>query len=267
MITFPRLGQSGRLGNQLWQIAGTIGIAHKEGDDFCFPRWDYEDYFRVPNSWFTNDPIGEDAAEYATHLYPQERVYLQDYSLWRDISETIVSAFQPSPKALIEVHRHFEYFTLPHPLLVMHVRRGDNATAHLRGEEGYHPLRPSSYYRQALSMFQYESIAIFSDDIPWCRQEFADLNAYFFEGGAPRPKEHEPEYHTAPVEDWIDFVAMQEADIFVMSNSTYSWWAAYLSRAPGTRIVYPWPFFGPKLSYIDASRMFPEDWVKLQHAT
>ncbi|WP_373940764.1 hypothetical protein OEG92_12140 [Polaribacter sejongensis] len=44
-ITFSRLGSKGRLGNQLFQIASTIGMAKKNSFDYCFPKWEYSKYF------------------------------------------------------------------------------------------------------------------------------------------------------------------------------------------------------------------------------
>ena len=37
MITYSRLGFNGRFGNQLFQFAGTIGIAEKNGLEVTFP--------------------------------------------------------------------------------------------------------------------------------------------------------------------------------------------------------------------------------------
>ena len=45
MLTFKSLGRKGNLGNQLFQIASTIGIAKKTGHDYVFPRWQYANYF------------------------------------------------------------------------------------------------------------------------------------------------------------------------------------------------------------------------------
>src|SRR3984957_1804634 len=46
-VTFP-LGQLGRLGNQLFQIAATIGIARRNDCPFIFPPWPYAKYFEFP---------------------------------------------------------------------------------------------------------------------------------------------------------------------------------------------------------------------------
>src|SRR3990172_1555471 len=45
IISFSSLGNYGRLGNQLFQIAGTLGMAEKYGAQASFPEWKYEQYF------------------------------------------------------------------------------------------------------------------------------------------------------------------------------------------------------------------------------
>ena len=38
MVTFANLGRYGRLGNQMFQIASTIGIAKANGYEYAFPE-------------------------------------------------------------------------------------------------------------------------------------------------------------------------------------------------------------------------------------
>ena len=47
MVTYSQLGNKGRLGNQLFQIASTIGIATENGRPFAFPDWEYNKYFEA----------------------------------------------------------------------------------------------------------------------------------------------------------------------------------------------------------------------------
>src|ERR1044072_7384933 len=44
IVTYNQLGRYGRFANQLYQIAGTIGIARKNGFDFAFPEWKNYDH-------------------------------------------------------------------------------------------------------------------------------------------------------------------------------------------------------------------------------
>lgn len=62
MIAFKKIGAYGRIGNSMFQIAGTIGIATKCGHEFGFPAWknyDHRDRFGFEEDidiqkWFKN---------------------------------------------------------------------------------------------------------------------------------------------------------------------------------------------------------------------
>lgn len=278
MIVNPLLGKTGRLGNQLWEIASTVGIAANRMEPVKFSYWEYTDYFSVNPKVFCEPgetPIGTSVYDLPeVQRLGQYAPYLQDLSFFEDIAPNIRLAFEPSTLAEEELARPDlrEFWELPEPKLALHIRRGDNATSGQRNERGFHPLRPMSYYADALvSLENTGSIVVFSDDIPWCRANLISLKGrtdiYFFEGGPGRARECEDRYMVEPARDWIDLLAMATCDQFILSNSTYSWWAAFLSGVDGANIRYPdasvW--FGPKLQDIDASLMFPLDWVPILH--
>ena len=51
--TYSQLGELGRLGNQLWQIASTVGSASAMKDSVRFRGdWDYRPFFSLPEAWF-----------------------------------------------------------------------------------------------------------------------------------------------------------------------------------------------------------------------
>jgi len=261
MIGFPPLGQYGRLGNQLWQVASTIGIAHSRGEEVALPEWDYAPFFSVPEELFIPGQPVTSAAVFATHIPEAARDYLQDYSLWEEIAPTIKKYFQPSNLALETLMKHQDFWELEPPVCALHVRRGDNATEGA-WKAAYHPLRPLSYYEEALELVKYQSLAIFSDDIPWCKTVFED-RADYYHTGIPRLKEHEEGYKTKPFSDWIDLQLMTYCDSHIMSNSSYSWWGAFLSEDESP--IYPYPWMGTALDYIDCDLMFPPEWNRLEH--
>lgn len=270
MITFASLQNQGRLGNQLWQIASTVGVARRVNDVPIFPEWIYQPYFNVPSEFFSLEPplAISNVQNFVKYLPPEAIDYLQDYSLWSSISREIQNYFSPSQVVLDEFKKdqYAEFLELPRPILSVHVRRGDNAN---EGEwkADYHPLRPMSYYHEAIKQYEgnISSMVIFSDDPSWCKHAFNDYQfAYIFEGGSPSPKEHEPEYKSFIPTDWIDFFAMVQCDYHIISNSTFAWWAAYLG-SDGKSVTYPSPWFGPALSMINADLMFPDHWNKINH--
>src|SRR4051812_14455054 len=46
MLTYLNLGNNGRLGNQLFQIAATIGIAMKNDEQYIFKPYGYNKFFK-----------------------------------------------------------------------------------------------------------------------------------------------------------------------------------------------------------------------------
>lgn len=274
MITYSRLGKHGRLGNQLWQIASTLGIAQTLGQPAGFFHWDYRPFFSLPDEFFPETIVGRawkstDAWEtpLAAHLpVPEGREYLQDYNLWKHIEPQIRTWFRPSEIAIRRI-RELEWFCLlPRPTLAVHVRLGDNYFA----PNPYHPIRPWGYYRTAIESLydESESVVVFSDNPEIARQHLGDLeglghNICFFQHSKPRKKEHEKGYRTDPFDDWVDLIAMTMCDLHIISNSTYAWWGAFLSSNPAP--IYPWPWFGPALKMLNADLMFPEKWRKFEH--
>ena len=272
MITFTRLGKAGRLGNQLWQIASTAGIAQTLGQSVALPNWDYRPFFRVPDEFFRSDLIRDDGrptvqahlTPLVDHMDPRCREYLQDPHLWEAIAPQVWSWFQPSDLALEKIRTYEFFLQLPRPLLSLHIRRGDNA----KQPNNSHPLRPWSYYESAIEQLegQFEAILVFSDDIEWCRAALRSYEVKYeiaFSVAPPRAKEHEPEYRTGPILDWIDLQLMSMCDLHILSNSTFSWWGAFLSHDESP--IYPVPFFGSDLDYIDTSLMFFDSWRPIDH--
>lgn len=270
MITFPHLSQAGRLGNQLWEIASTFGMASAAHTEPRFPAWDYQPFFCAPPEWFTGCPPGEpDAMTLVPHLDHRAAVYLQDYALFRAVENDVRLFFEPSAAATEILSDIWErqFAELPRPLVSVHVRRGDNVTHPL----GYHPLRSMQYFREALEQRPDGSVIVFSDDYAWCQASFeAETGrevALFFEGvGRPREYVDRHLYDNAPVLDWIDLQLMAACDHHILSNSSYAWWGAFLSQ--DQMPIYPSHWFGALVTpYTDASLMFPPHWIELPDAT
>ena len=75
-VTCSSLGQAGRLGNQLFQIAATIGVARENGLDFVLPPWPHSAYFQCP--------VPQSAALPEADYCPQEVFSYYDIRVCRD---------------------------------------------------------------------------------------------------------------------------------------------------------------------------------------
>jgi hypothetical protein len=250
MIVFRDLAYDGRLGNQLWRIASTLGIAASRNDDARLGEWTYRPYFSVPDRYFEWTD-GVDAATIAQHIAPRHRPWLQDAGLWLPIEDRVRAYFAPSDLARDQLHdRYGALLALPDTIAV-HVRRGNYLNApHL------FPVCGPDYYRKALDLLPEGNVIVFSDDPRWCAENLSWM----------RPREvvgftvtERLETHVDGNPDYLDLFLMTHCDHHVIANSSFSWWGAFLSgnRAP----IHPARWYGPGFPDLDASLMFVPGWI------
>ena len=255
-LTCPQLEHAGRLGNQLWQIAGTIGLARKHGYEPRFPdRWSYRPFFSIPDEMF-DDVSGARSMDLVTHMDRDAAQYLQDYSLFSEVEDEIRRVFAPSDDAKVVLFGS-PFANVRSPVLSIHVRRGDNVfDPGVPDKHRFMPLIPTEWYLEAADELRdVATVACFSDDPGWCRE---NIPADFYGSGSARPKDGTPEYWTARVLDWIDLFHMAHSEYHVCSASSYAWWGAFLSGDPSPIIPSPW--YGPALAHLKPELMIPPGW-------
>jgi hypothetical protein len=268
-LTFSQLERVGRLGNGLWQIASTIGLARRHGMEPRFPpSWSYRKFFSIPDEMFA-EVRGTEAYRLPDldHMDERTRIYLQDLSFLEGVEDEVREYFRPSAAAKVYIESALPGDRIP-PTLVVHVRRGDNVH-----QQDCYPLPMLDYYLDAVRRHPSHDVVIFGDDDNWNRSALLPQvsqvthQGVFCVTGVPRPKEHEPDYMSAPIFDWVDLFAMENCGYaFCLSNSTLGWWAAWLSTI--NDVCYPDPWYGPSLDirqqgYIDGSLMMPSAWLKV----
>ena len=123
---------------------------------------------------------------------------------------------------------------IPAGTVSIHVRRGDYLDL-----PHQHPFVGRDYLRHAVSRFPRGTrFMVFSDDIPWCRKFFKGANFRFSEG-----------------KDVVDdLFLMSWCDHHICSNSTFSWWGAYLGRRG--RVIFPSLWYGMALRHLDYSGLY-----------
>ncbi len=118
--------------------------------------------------------------------------------------------------------------------VALHVRRGDYRTE--KYINVYYQLE-EEYYRNALKYIEERSegkeikIYFFSDDIEWCRRTFGDIRCAEFIDEQVSNSQH------------MDMLFMRKCKYIVMANSTFSWWAAWLSDRTDSVIITPANWF------------------------
>ena len=104
----------------------------------------------------------------------------------------------------------------------LHIRRQDYLT------NPNHCALDMSYYKKALKQFEYDvPVIVFSDDPAWCHEQ--DL----FQDDRFMISENESGY--------IDQCLMSMCSDFIIANSSFSWWAAWLGNRG--KVVAPKKWF------------------------
>lgn len=249
VYTFSNLGHYGALGNQLWQIAGVMGEADKVKAQIYFPDWEYFPYFSLPENLFEQKQ-GEHV-----DFWPG---YLQDLNHFRHIETVIKDVFEPSEYSRYLVEENFPWDKSGDRIVGVHVRRANNVYL-----PEHHPVCSLDYFEQALDAIIYDDILVCSDDIEWCKKQSLFKNAAF---GMGTPKNTDvmrltDAHPLTNVEAVIDLFMLSLCDSQIISNSSFSWWSAYLGE--GEFVVRPSQWYGPALQHIDTSTMFPQEWLSI----
>jgi Glycosyl transferase family 11 len=136
--------------------------------------------------------------------------------------------------------------------LCLNVRRGDYVSNPETNK--FHGVQGIDYFEAAIphisQIVENLKIYIFSDDINWCVK---NINFNF-------PTTFvEYEYPNRKSKDY--FRLMSLCKYFIIANSTFGWWAAWLNQNPNKIVVAPRKWFNDPT--IDTSDLTPENWIRI----
>jgi hypothetical protein len=183
--------------------------------------------------------------------------YLQSEQYFAEIAPLIREEFTFVDSKLTEYGKLYvdQQRTGGQPVVAVHVRRGDlafDAEKHKEKKLTHGPPITAEHVHSAMKLFGANSrFLVFSDspkDLNWCKDNIHAPNIAFAEG------------HN----DLQDFAVMQNCDHFIISNSTFSWWAAWLARKADKRVIAPKNWFYEELFPDYRIRdLIPETWTLL----
>ena len=230
-------GGLGRFGNQLFTIAGVIGIAVRSGQSYGFPKWINQD-----NAIF-GLPVQEMDQFFVNPLPQWVDVPFQDYGYfwgYRDIvlpsGNWNIDAHMQSDKFFLHcIDRIREQFRMKdepeqNDYVAVHIRFGD----YIKDETAQHPVCSKEYYEQAMGMFpERTTFKVFTDGT---RDEVYSMmnNKY--------------DWYTCVGEPYIDdFREMKRCKSFITANSSFSSMAAILGEHPDKKVIMPRRWFGSQM--------------------
>lgn len=274
MITNLSIGNAGRFGNQLFQLAALIGVGYKTGYDVKIPIENTNNIFTfydlakqqaeptgmellipfdIPHSYFItteeilsavkqryNEPFFQfDSSVFKIPDNTDMSGYFQSEKYFKHCEETIRSVFTFRTEIKTKAQELMNQLS-PNPKVSLHVRRGDYVANAMN-----HTVTGLEYYGDAINKFfiddDYEFV-IFSDDPNWCKE--------WFEGATVVDVNN----------SYIEMCMMSMCDHHIIANSSFSWWGAWLNPSPTKIVTAPSVWFGPNLRHNNITDLLPEGW-------
>ena len=273
MITNLQIGYNGRLGNQMFQYAVCYALAKKLNTECFIPNENSkkikEDgcYDFANNQWIPyrlnlydafnitseqKDNIEIDNVYNEPHFHYSNTIdsiedntsvqgYFQSEKYFIDYKEDIINEFTFKDEILKEskdfINNNFDN----NPIVAIHIRRGDNAI----NNPNFPPIS-IEYIQEAINEFsdQEYNFLIISDDIPYCKSIFPESNNLKFSTGKS---------------DLVDLCLMTLTDHNIISNSSYSWWGAYLNPNVNKKVIAPSNWFKDKIN-MNTKDLLPASW-------
>lgn len=263
MISHKSIGYSGRLGNQLFQYAALKTQALRLNVDCYLPNHiavKEDGFFNyTDNKWYSQKlelyNCFELQCKISDDIQPNNYVekeftfnskifeigdntsidgYFQSYKYFDDHRDVILKEFTFKDQIISKCRLKISEYTNP---VSIHIRRGDYIN-----HPGFWNITPE-YLQESLDHFDDDSYTflIFSDDIEWCKQVFPN-GVIFIEGN----------------NQFEDLCLMSLCNHNVISNSSYSWWAAYLNQNKNKKVVVPSNWFIPAKPLTD---LYPSNWI------
>ncbi|KAK3785293.1 hypothetical protein RRG08_027181 [Elysia crispata] len=241
LLVTPR----GRLGNQMFQLASSLGIASQHGMAVCLsPKVPFLDYFKLrgaekikwtktitwlrvsERSWASFDPCLLRVPHDNIHLSE----YLQSYRYFHHIWETVRQHFTFNDTILSEAREildsvwHKESYPRGETAVVgVHVRRNDMLFKH--NKAWGHVVATRAYFFKAMRWMigsmpnKTVLFLVVSDDIAWCER--------FLSGSYVRV--------APPASASVHLALLASCDHVIMSTGTFGWWGAWMA---GGKVVY-----------------------------
>jgi len=106
------------------------------------------------------------------------------------------------------------------------------------------------FFKKAINYVGKDNLfLIISDDITWCKKHFNGINFHFTD-------------NKTPTEDiYLQTLCTNN----IISNSTFSWWGAWLNDSPNKIVIVPTPWFSKQLSFNDTNDLIPKNWVQIKN--
>ena len=248
----------GRLGNNMFQIATAANLSNEYTLCITHPsQIQYVESYK--NTFFKNIPIIESVPDnvkrYEEPFFHFSEIpyvngddiiidgYFQSYKYFNQ--ELIQRMFSIDIITKQEIFKRYGEILKSGETTSINVRRGDYLQQPHR-----HPFCGKNYFLDAINILgNKQNYIVSSDDINWCKKAFIGTNFHFVENATPM----------------IDLFIQTVCTNNIISNSSFSWWGAYLNPNPTKKVIVPKRWFGMDCKDLNIKDLFPPDYIILNN--
>jgi len=255
----------GYLGNQLFQVAAAYAHAKKTRAEALFPdfiqneEWAISHFYeRVFHRMNVNDLPFPPTYTYKEATYQYRPLphnvrglrlngYFFSELYFKAYKKEIQTLFAPSDDILQTLQERWGHLLARSNVVGVHVRTYHDADP----DHTLHVFVSWDYFKRAMDTFPEETtFLVCSDRMDLCKAGLADVSKklIFIEDNE---------------DDVEDFYLLTLCDHHILSNSTFSWWSAYLNQNPEKIVIAPDVWFPTQNK--DESTLLPKKWITLPY--
>lgn len=242
----------GGLGNQMFQISACVALALENEEEYLF---DFENCY-TPNQ-------GNPSKKYEKNIFRNvpnrqniisEKTFHEETFSYKKINFTknlSLNGYFQSEKYFESYREQIKKLFITENVELpcdgkttsVHIRRGDYVS-----NPEYHNVLSKTYYEEAIKLIGDGFFIFFSDDIQWVKENFNSKNYIYSESS----------------DEIIDFYMMSKCENNIISNSSFSWWAAYLNKNKNKKVISPTHknWFGRRGPQ-DTQDLIPIEWIQI----
>lgn len=196
--------------------------------------------------WLDRNVMVETGSRYHGQIRPETRVFDGYWQSYRYLPQQLSFSF---PDMALP---HLEEIGRTNAVFV-HLRRGDYLN---KANQGIFAVCGIDYFeraiRQLASQLEQPVFYVFSNDMEWAKTHLK------VPGVALRYIANEGEHA-----DIVDFLEMTLCRHAIISNSTFSWWAAWLIGHPGKQVIAPKKWYQQEAMNAATKDLFPVSWTRI----
>ena len=261
------VGNHWSIGNHFFEFATAYAFAKKTGRELVLPRKNievpaedfvYHGWYAGMAKWVGDMKVGS-LAMYKEPAFAYKQIpngpyttvilygYFQSSKYFADCRADLLEILQPEQeiKDLTQARWGFLLNNVTESMVLVHARRTD----YLKAAAIHNPLPPLYYENAFQEIKKHVKNPIFilvSDEPDYWKTVHIPGSYMVVDESDARVSLH----------------FMTHFKNYIIANSTFSWWSAYLSKAEGKRVLAPEIWFGPE-GFPDYQDIYEDGWIKV----